>query len=67
MVACRNYTAISGYEGPMDAPFLGAISLVWLRADPPTPRAHTTMACLYILMMAVGFLGNAFVLFMFLK
>lgn len=51
----------------MDEQFLGQISLVWLQADPPTPRAHTVMAYLYILMMAVGFTGNAFVLFMFLK
>lgn len=64
---CRNYTNISGYDGPMDEQFLEEISLVWLVADPPTPKAHQIMAYLYILMMAIGFVGNAFVLFMFLK
>lgn len=51
----------------MDEQFLEEISLVWLVADPPTPKAHQIMAYLYILMMAIGFVGNAFVLFMFLK
>lgn len=63
----RNYTAISGFTETIEEHFLEEISLVWLLADPPTPRAHTVMAILYIGMMTVGFLGNAFVLFMFCK
>lgn len=51
----------------MDEEFLQQISLVWLLAEPPTPKAHRVMAYLYILMMTVGFVGNAFVLFMFFK
>lgn len=68
IITSRNYTAISGYDGPpVDEEFLEEISLVWLLADPPTPKAHLVMAYLYIVMMAIGFIGNAFVLFMFVK
>lgn len=66
-VYCRNYTAISGFTEIIEEHFLEEISLVWLLADPPTPRAHKIMAILYIGMMTVGFLGNGFVLFMFCK
>lgn len=63
----RNYTLISGFVGAIDEEFLEGISLVWLVAAPPTPRAHHIMGVLYIFMMSIGFVGNAFVLFMFLK
>lgn len=65
---CRNYTKISGYKDGIDQQFLEEISLVWLLVtDPPTPKAHLIMAILYSIMMCVGFLGNAFVIGMFVK
>ncbi|CAD7082265.1 unnamed protein product [Hermetia illucens] len=61
------YPALRDFQGDLDMEYIKLINPFWLKFDPPSQRAHYTLGALYILLLVIGFSGNAFVIFMFLR
>lgn len=64
---CSVYFSLSSYHGYLDPLFLESINIHWMRFEPPKPWEHYTLAIIYLFIMVVGMIGNALVVYMFLR
>ncbi|XP_059612636.1 opsin, ultraviolet-sensitive [Phlebotomus argentipes] len=63
----RNFSASMGFRGEIEPEFLSTISILWLRAQPPTAQEHFAMGLAYTCMMILGVTGNSLVIYMFYR
>lgn len=61
------YFSLSSYHGYLDPMFLESINTHWMRFNPPKPWEHITLAMMLLCIMVVGMVGNALVVYMFLR
>lgn len=64
---CRPYLALSAFHERVDPQFVALINPFWLKFNPASANAHYIYGIIHSCIMSIGLIGNALVIFMFIR